>query len=161
MIVLGCLAAIGIAWSDFGKREIHIAWFGLMAFAGILYHLLQADHMLILPSILFNTLCTGLMVGSIWLYFTFKGVKQIMDKMLGWGDVVMLLVLGIWLPPQIFLLLFTGTSLLLVVFVLILQWRNRIEKEYPIPLAGALGLAYLPGLFVMISLQQQMIQGLY
>lgn len=152
MIVLGCLAALGIAWSDFGLREIHVGWFGLMGLAGIIYQSQQAEGFYLLRAIFFNLVCVGMMVGSIWVIYRLKGEKQIMDHLLGWGDVVMLLVLGIWLPPHMFLLLFTGTSLLLVSLFLVLQLRKKIRSDYPIPLAGALGVSFLPALLIMVYL---------
>lgn len=140
---IGVVAALGIAWSDFRIREIHIGWFAIMAIAGIMYQISYGtvNHM---NDMLFNGLCIGFMVGSIWLIYRMKGEAKIMDKLLGWGDVVMLIVLGIWLSPLSFLLLFTTTSLILSVGILILQRRGRISQQYPIPLAGTLAVAFIP-----------------
>ena len=143
LVLIACIASLGIAWSDFQVREIHIGWFAAVGLAGIGFQIVSKQADLVFD-IIFNGLSIALMVGGIWVTYRIKGEKQIMDKLLGWGDVAMMFAMGIWLPSLPFLMLFTATCFLVLLIIVLLQKRKKVKKDFPIPLAGALGLAFVP-----------------
>ena len=137
---LGLLAALWIAWEDFKSREINVFAFAVFGLLGLLYPQSLLDPLFYLPRIL-NLLIIAIMLGTIWLVFR-KKEGAVMDQKLGWGDVVMLLCLAIWLETESFLYLFTATTCLLVLGYFILQKSGRLAADHPIPLAGWLSISF-------------------
>lgn len=136
---LGLLAALWIAWEDFKSREINIFAFVAFGLLGLLYPQSLLDPLFYLSRI-FNLLIIGIMLCTIWLVFRNRG--PVMDQKLGWGDVVMLLCLAIWLETESFLYLFTATTSLLVLGYFLLQKSGRLASDHPIPLAGWLSISF-------------------
>ncbi|MEL6654571.1 MAG: hypothetical protein AAFQ87_27600 [Bacteroidota bacterium] len=138
---LGLLAAAWIAWEDFRNREINILAFAAFALLGVLSVPSLLSPVFYLPRLLSLSIIV-FMLGVIWLVFRRKGAA-VMDNQLGWGDVVMLLCLAIWLDTQTFLYLFTLTTSVLVIGYLILQRMGKLSTDHPIPLAGWLAISFM------------------
>ena len=136
------ISALAICWQDFRERQIHIIWMGLMAISGGLYRYVT-EGLAFLPDIWANTLIIALMVLLILIWYRLKGETQVMDHKLGWGDVVMFGVLGIWLPPFTFIFFYSGCMFLFTIIMLMAQISGRISRDFSIPLAGMLGLAFV------------------
>ena len=146
-VMLGAgLALAGlIALEDFTERRIHL-WL-MIAFCGMGI----AYTLLLHPALFWTTIATNLLlVTLIWLtvciWFRLKGETNIMDNLLGWGDVVMLVGLAVWLPPTYFVAVYFAGTLVALSAWAVLQFYKKIPEEYPIPLAGWLALVFMTGL---------------
>ncbi|MEO0468218.1 MAG: prepilin peptidase [Bacteroidota bacterium] len=135
-IGIATLSCLSIAWQDFRSRRIHMLAFLLLAGSVFLNHISWENVAL-------NWLMIAMVISIVWLFFRIKTQGPVMDKSLGWGDVVMLLCLGLWLEPVWFLGLYTVSTTLLAIIYLILQKTGRPTSDHNIPLAGYLAIAAL------------------
>ncbi len=140
-LLTGGIACLWIAIQDFHKREIHVLLLGILGLSGGITRYLEWKHFFWV-SFLSNVALILLLLGLVIAAYRLQGQGPVMDQKLGWGDVVLLLSLAPWMEPLSFLLFYslccTGLSLGFV-----LLWRlGRIQRDYPIPLAGFLALAF-------------------
>ena len=97
------------AWQDFRSREIHILPLGLMALSGILFRSFKHQWFWI-HAFMINMMMLIAMIGIIYGFYRLKGEKKIMDVKMGWGDVIFLIILGIWFDPEWFILFYSRTK---------------------------------------------------
>lgn len=138
-LTLGAGNCLATAWQDFRTREIHIIPLLLFAASGFCYRYERVGWGF-LEEWLTNVLLLSTMFGLVWLGYRFRGAKQVMDVKMGWGDVIFLFILGIWLEPFLFLFFYTANTFLLSIIFLGGRMLGIIPETYPIPLAGILGL---------------------
>ena len=135
------LAALWLTRSDFKERLVSI-W-ALIAFA-----LLGLGFQVFNPATAFLDLLPGLAVvlilwGSVWIIFRLRGHKQIMDQVLGWGDVCMFVALACWFPSAYLILFFCLNFVLASLIFGVLLLTKKIPREFPVPLAGILGIGFV------------------
>lgn len=141
-LIAGMLAAAWIAKEDFTTRTIPLYAFGLFALLGTLYQYQKVGLSFWQP-FLINGGIVAFMLILVFIIYRIKSREGVMDRVLGWGDVVMLLCLGLWLDPTVFLYLYTLTTCGLVLGYAFLQRAGKLPPNHPIPLAGWLGLAFI------------------
>jgi hypothetical protein len=141
-MLVGWTACVGIALADFRFREIHLFWLVVFGLAGGMARF-QIWGPLFWTNWLTNILLTFFLLGVVLLFFRLRDGGKVMDVKLGWGDIVMLLALASWLHPLHFVLFYTCTVSLLCLGFLLLWQAGKIKRDYPIPLAGFLALAFL------------------
>ena len=129
------------AWQDFRSREIHILPLGLMALSGILFRSFKHQWFW-LHAFMVNMMMLIAMMGIIYGFYRMKGEKNIMDVKMGWGDVIFLIILGIWFDPEWFILFYSLNTLILSMVFTIARAMKLISANYPIPLAGILGISF-------------------
>lgn len=140
--VSGAVFCLLIAWEDFRFREIRWFWFLLFGGLGIMQGImtLGSDYFGIhLPGLVM----IALMIGLVVLYFRLKRNGPVMDSFLGWGDVIMLIALVLWLEAQAFLLFYVVGLSLTVLYYGLMQRLKKLPKDHPIPLAGILAIAFV------------------
>lgn len=140
-LTLGAGNCLLTAWQDFRYREIHILPLGLFALGGVCYRLSE-DGWGFPGDWLVNLVLLATMLSIVWLVYKLRGTKKVMDVKMGWGDVIFLIILGIWLKPFWFLLFYSTNTFLLSVIFLFGRMAGLIEETYPIPLAGILGCTF-------------------
>ncbi len=128
----------GIFFQDIKSRAVYWFWFPLLigAFLGeqLLQHapitiLLQnwfADMLFLLPQFLLLTL-----------YFCLKERRwvNLTDGLLGWGDVLLLICIGVYFPLMAFILFYLASLVLIVLSWLVWQAISKNSSQ-EIPLAG-------------------------
>ncbi|MCB9235611.1 MAG: hypothetical protein H6581_28400 [Bacteroidia bacterium] len=148
-ICTGILCCSIIAWTDFTRRSIWLIPMLTLFIAGFAF---RHQHGLITLIIDFawNLLFVAIILGGVLLIYRFMGVKKVMDRKLGWGDIIMLGAISSWLDPAGFLLFYEASMLITLVLFLLLKLFLRLPEKYPIPLAGTLALiliAFVPFYF--------------
>ncbi|MEL7531380.1 MAG: hypothetical protein AAFN10_08745 [Bacteroidota bacterium] len=141
LMILGIVLAGLIAWQDFRDREIHAYLLGLFGLLGGFFSMLERGLEGIV-SLGVNGLLVSLMLASVWLIFRLKDRQAVMDVKLGWGDVVMLYALACWWEPMAFLTYYSISVFGLSLVFVSAQMLNKLPKQYPIPLAGALAISF-------------------
>ncbi len=139
--IIACLCGIAIFWQDIKTREIHILPVLLLAGSGLLFHWKKLGKTALL-SFGINLSFVACMLLCVLVIYRLKGEKQIMDRMLGWGDIVTLAALAAWMEPPRFLFFYTAATVLIATAFGMLRWVGRVDPAYPIPLAGWLSLLF-------------------
>lgn len=141
LISLGFLAAIGIAWQDFRFRQIHILLLIALGLAGLALPTHYVAERLQETLINFGLICFIFLFLFLILRFSHQG--KIMDRMLGWGDVVMLFSLACWFGTFDFLCFYTFSTVLLSLGFGFALSLKKIKRNFPIPLAGAWAICFV------------------
>ncbi len=136
IVIVTCLL---IAWQDFRTREIHIAPLILLGVTGLMT-MWRAESV----GFLVNGGIIGALLLVIHLVYFLKGERQVMNRLLGWGDVWVLVAVGCWLDPQGFVWFYCLASAWIALGTLTLLRLKRIDKNYLIPFAGWLCIAFVP-----------------
>ncbi|MEZ4776121.1 MAG: prepilin peptidase [Bacteroidia bacterium] len=140
-LTLGAGNCLLTAWQDFRYREIHILPLGLLALGGVCYRC-NEDGWGFAGDWMINLAFLATILGVVWVVYRVRGTEKVMDVKMGWGDVIFLMILGIWFKPFWFLLFYSVNTFFLSVFFLIGRMTGLIPKTYPIPLAGILGITF-------------------
>lgn len=130
--------ALMIAYQDFKERLISVWLIGLLSLmnAGItVYH---RGFVQVLQNLAFLGAYLLFSYTILLLYFYLKTKRWggILDHMIGWGDVWLMVGLGLGLDPEIQLFFFTGCFVFAMIVFLFLK-ENRT-----VPLAGVMALGY-------------------
>ncbi len=137
--VVGGLSCLLIAYEDIRSRTVSVVWLVAFGLAGLGFQLAYSQP---LWDIAWNLVLLGFIIGIILLFYRLKGQK-VMDRALGWGDVVMLIGLAMWFDTAGFLGFYVVSTLLISFIFLTLRAFKRIPKDYPIPLAGFMAIMWL------------------
>ena len=137
-LIAGILFAI--SWIDFNTYQIPLLFIIVSAIVAIFGVLLE------LTSI--KSAVYGVVVGSI-IPMTLIGLTYLITKRqgMGYGDIQLGFVLGVWLGPVRMALTLFGASLLSLVVWLVLSAINGFERDRALPFAPYLAIAGL-GTFV-------------
>ena len=123
-----------IAYEDFRFRAVHWYWLVIL-FLGVIYFFpFQLFHSLA------NLCLCGIQFLFLKLYFSIKENKKtvIIDKYIGWGDILMILILCLLFNfyNMVFFIVISFSLTLLVFYVV----SSFSKKQETIPLAGALSI---------------------
>jgi hypothetical protein len=140
-IITACISCLWIALEDFKTREIHIYPFLLLILSGLGYQYLTIKWKA-WESFSLNLTILGFIFFSIIFLYRLKGEKQIMDTKMGWGDWIFLLGLASWLEPQFFILFYAISTVGITIIVSCIKLYRAFPENYPIPLAGILGVLF-------------------
>lgn len=145
-IVLGIalLSTLWIIRDDFKYRLIHIAPFILLGVSGLAWQGLRKGWAF-LPELGFSLLIISLLLGGMSLWHWIRQREQVIGHKFGWGDVLMMGVVSIWLPPLVFLYAYTGLLLLLSLLYLLLHKLKKMNVQHSVPLAAWMGMALIFG----------------
>jgi len=135
MLLLGVIIIflVLIAYQDYTERAVSFWVFPLLAGLFITHNLADIS----IQEYLFNTginlsFCVlQYIVLSLYFSIKHKQVIQITDKFLGWGDIVMALVLCLAFPPLVSFLFFFVSLLVATILGIYLHYHHKT-----IPLAG-------------------------
>jgi len=141
-LLIASICGITIFWQDIKTREIHLIPVLLLAATGLNYSWSTSGKTALI-SFLINLAFLTCMLLSVVFIYRIKGEKRIMDRMLGWGDVLTLVALAAWMEPPLFLFFYTASTLLIGLACSMLTWIGRVDAAYPIPLAGWLSLLFI------------------
>lgn len=140
-LLIASICGITIFWQDIKTREIHLIPILILAVTGLNHNWSQVGKIALI-SFLINLAFLTCMLLSVVLIYRIKGEKKIMDRMLGWGDVLTLVALAAWMEPPHFLFFYTASTLVIGIVFSLLTWVGRVDATYPIPLAGWLCLLF-------------------
>lgn len=142
LYISGAICCLLIAREDFRFREIRWLWFLLFGGLGVALGINKWGSAY--PEIHYpGLLMVLIMIGLVVMYFRLRRKERVMDSFLGWGDVVMLLALVLWLEVQAFLFFYVAGLSLTVIYYGLMQYFKKLPKNHPIPLAGILALAFI------------------
>lgn len=139
---LGFIAALIIAYQDVKDREIHIAAFGLFFMGAISYAFFSGNDEFISNSLI-NLGLVAIILAILFLIWRIKGSPIRIDQQLGTGDLVMLVALCLWFSPEEFILFYAFSCAALSLMAILLLRIKKIDKDYPIPLAGGLAIFFM------------------
>jgi hypothetical protein len=149
-IAIGILVCLGfIIGQDFRSRAISI-W--PLIILGILCTINAIDsytYTVLFENITINFLILGLLLCTVFIYHALKTgkISNIFRHSLGLGDLLILVILGIYFTPLLFVL-FTVSSCLLVLLYSTFQYLIKTKQVIPtIPLAGYFALFF--GIFIL------------
>jgi prepilin signal peptidase PulO-like enzyme (type II secretory pathway) len=145
-LIAGILFAI--SWIDFNTYQIPLLFIivsAIVAIFGVLFELASI-----------KSAVYGVVVGSI-IPLTLIGLTYLITKRqgMGYGDIQLGFVLGVWLGPVRMALTLFGASLLSLVVWLVLSAINGFERDRALPFAPYLAIAGL-GTFVGSALSLSM-----
>lgn len=147
----GIIVSLLIGYEDFKSRHIHIISFVIFGLLGILYRYHEQANVL-WKELGINHVGILFIVAGIKLFASFKKAGPVMDRQLGWGDIVMWSCLACWLSPLEFVYFFTICTGLLACIYSLMQGLGWVSAKYPIPLAGWMG-----GIFSVYQVMMQFI----
>lgn len=140
-LLIAGICGMTIFWQDMKTREIHLVPLVFLAATGISYRWSLYGKTTLLSFVINLAFLTAMLL-SVILIYRLKGERKIMDRMLGWGDVLTLVALAAWMEPPHFLFFYTASTLLIGLSFRLLTWIGRVDAAYPIPLAGWLCLLF-------------------
>ena len=134
------LSAAIIAYQDFTARMISLWLILVFGIANTLFYLSTGELFGLIENCIFCVCYLLFMYGVILLYFYIKNKKfeKILDTQFGWGDVLVMLFIGIGLDA-VSLIYFFSMGLISSLLLSLLFFRQKKG----IPLAGLLVLNYL------------------
>jgi hypothetical protein len=140
---IAILSLFPICYQDFSTRSVHWIYFPLLTMAGIFYSL-SSTHSFsqLLYNTAFNIAFLLLQFGILKLYFIiFRGAAtRIIDRKIGWGDLLFLLAAGFFFSPGSFILFYLLSLLFSLIAAVIMMWLIS-PKHSTVPLAGLQALA--------------------
>lgn len=143
-LVILSVSLLAIVFQDLLSRS-YVWWLAPLAALGVLglsvYTIGWQD---LLRTALVNLGVITCMCLAIYGYsaIRYRSWQSPFDRLLGWGDVVFLLVLALGMSTQVFLLFIVATSLLGIVLMLLSQLSDKLRLE-TFPFAGLQALVYL------------------
>lgn len=150
MVLLGgiCLSLIAIAYLDFKFRAVYIWLFALVGLLLLLLKYLQNHTAVFTAETGLNVLFLVFQFLFLKVYFRLRTGKWkiLMDQQMGWGDVVFMFCVALYLPfLSFFIFHILSLSIVLFFTVFIPKWR---DPYFGIPLAGCQSLLF--GIWLMI-----------
>jgi len=138
LVILGC-----IVFQDFKDREVSILLLGLMFFIIILRSYFYIDFIPLIENAAINLLLCGVMLCCTKIYFLFhdKRNNRMIDKYIGKGDLITLMILSFSSSCNNFILFLLLSFLLSLIHGLVLLFLIK-KKHFTIPLAGYLTATY-------------------
>lgn len=139
----------------FQDRRYRAVYWWMYPILTILLLFLKNEHItwpLILEDGLYNLVFIGLQLFVLSLYFSFKNKKliNITQGYIGWGDILFFVALAFYLSPFNFAVFYLS-SLIVIIFFLIISGKYKSDTSYQIPLAGWQSVLFL----LMLLLQWQ------
>jgi len=134
-LIIASLCGIAIFWQDFKTREIHVFPLIGLALSGLFQHGIHVPTFTLI-SFLINLSIIAFILLSVLLIYRLRGERKIMDRLLGWGDILSLAALAAWMEPPRFMFFYCLSTLIIGLVFSVLKWIGRVDSTYPIPLAG-------------------------
>jgi hypothetical protein len=137
---------------DFRYRAVHWTLFPLLFAAFFFMHWLAGNLGNALYHFGLNLLFIGVQWSALTIYFSIKNRKliNILDRYLGWGDLLLFVVFAIAFQIEDFIFFLVGSFLLTLLIYLGKQLLLK-KSTTAIPLAGWLGIFYVLGMAVKTS----------
>lgn len=148
--VITALVLLTMAWFDFKYRLIPLWLFIVLAgvFLSIGWSSIPLVNLLLYFSV--NVIVLSILIFGVWVWFRLikHSAVNILDVYLGKGDLLFMLIVGLYFSPVLFVAfqVFSITALLFIFGLYILFAGN---SSYPVPLAG--GQALLLFVFEVIK----------
>ncbi len=140
--IVGMAAALAIAVQDFRHRWVHLGWLAIFSGAGIGMTLSNRPSAFTWDYPLNGAFCL-MLFGLTALLFRLRKKGQVMNHLLGWGDVWMLVALACWFRTEDFLLFYLISTIGTLFGVMMVRLTGGMPSTQTIPLAGAWALWFL------------------
>jgi hypothetical protein len=147
MLISGVLLG-AIAWQDFHERVVSVWLLALLAMTELLLGCLRSGLESLLWQTAQNAVITFSLLIIVWIYVIVKNRKwmNLFKNGFGSADLILLLILGMFFSPFIFVLFMLTGFILTLVFSLFIRLANS-SGEKTIPLAG-----YLAGWTILVMI---------
>ncbi|MEO0583774.1 MAG: prepilin peptidase [Bacteroidota bacterium] len=139
--ILGLGTAGFICLSDIRTRQIHIGLFLALLMLGVI-NIYFGETTYTLWDNFGNLLLTSTIIAVVWIASRLRGHQQVMDKLIGWGDVAMLVGLSCWFSFQGFIWFYAWSTCLIAILVLVSHLLRFPHQQKGVPLAGYWALAF-------------------
>jgi hypothetical protein len=158
-LILAVICLVMIAWEDFAERQVHWSYFPILAGAGGV-HAYEELHSM--GKLAINAGCN--LAFLIIQFLLFRGyffirktaMLSIIDRKIGWGDILFLLAAAFFFSPVNFVLFYLY-SLLFSLMVSLLWSRYKRSAFGSIPLAGLQSVFLLLYIFVANYLHHSLV----
>ncbi len=138
------VSLIGIGVQDFKYFAISWIWIPVLVTLGVLEGISILPAEILFQDYTMNLAFLGLQIVVIFIWFSFRQKKlvNLNRDVLGWGDILFLMVLAFYFSFVNYLIFVIGTTLLISIsYLIIRKFTNKSENR--IPLAGAMALCLL------------------
>lgn len=133
---LACCLIIGM--QDIRSRQISLWPVLLLLLVGFVFRI-HLPLAILMTDFGLNVAFVALLIGILIVYFRLRGKKQVLDHLIGWGDILFLIAAGAWFSLEYYLLFYALSVLLALTLSLLYFAIKRIDAaSYPIPLAAYL-----------------------
>ena len=132
-----------VTFMDFRRRSIWLWPMLLLWMAGFGFRH-QDGALSLLQDFAWNFLFVIAILLGVLIVYRLFGVKKVMDRKLGWGDIIFLTAIASWFDPAGFLLFYEASLVITLFIFLFLKIIRRNPGNYPIPLAGTLAALLIP-----------------
>lgn len=127
-----CLCYLGVlAVEDIRKRRIPVWLLGISAVSALVYQGIERE----IPAVLW---LSGAAVGIIFLI-----ISKVTEEALGYGDSVLIGILGIYLGIWQLICLLVTAFFLAALYAVIIMMRHKFRKKAAFPFVPFLGTAYV------------------
>ena len=140
--ILSILLLAGIAIQDFRSRSISVWLLQAIVVTMLMAAIGRAEiSVLLYPDFTINVALLTFQLVVLWLFVSFrrKAWTNIINSHIGAGDILLLVCLTPFFSPVNYFVLFTTSSILALLMVLLMRVLKQKTEEY-IPFAGVLGL---------------------
>lgn len=133
------ISSIAIAWQDFKDRLISVWLIVAFAVLSLVHYLSSNNYYQFFENGLFLILYLGFSYVVLTLYYFLKNkrIERIVDSKIGAGDILLMIVTGSCLEPNVVIVFFTTC------FVLTLVYKWIFIKTKSLPLGGILATSFL------------------
>ncbi|UIR54625.1 hypothetical protein LZQ00_10095 [Sphingobacterium sp. SRCM116780] len=148
-VTICCCCLFAIGYLDFKIRAVYVWLFAFLALLLLLLKQQESRAILMDEQVGINLFFLFLQFAVLQVYFRIKtGTwQQLMDKKIGWGDMVFLLCMALYLPFLSFFVFYILSLLIVLILTALLpRWRN---VKIGIPLAGCQALLF--GLWLILQ----------
>lgn|ERR1035437_3757971 len=135
--ILACLVMLAIAYQDFKYRAIHWLLFLLICVLFIIDALTSMSLIQYAKNVYYNLILIVFQLTLLYLFYVIKGrnLKSILNKIIGTGDVLFILLLSLFFSWHSFLFYYIGGLVFSIIIWLLLKHLLIIEEEF-VPFAG-------------------------
>ena len=135
--ILACLVMLAIAYQDFKYRTIHWFLFLLICVLFIIDALTSMSLILYAKNVYCNLILIAFQFSLLCSFYVIKGrnLKLIVNKIIGTGDILFILLLSLFFSWHSFLFYYIGGLVFSIIIWLLLKHILIIEEEF-VPFAG-------------------------
>lgn len=140
MLILQLMALLCLGfifYQDMRYRAVYWLCFPFLCFLFLAIKQQQGILAELLAQVFYNLLFLSSQLLLLWVYLSIKNRRAVYmtQQYLGWGDILFLITLSLYLSPANYVLFYVG-SLMVIISFLLVQRKIQTKTNPEIPLAG-------------------------
>lgn len=144
--ILAAIAGINVlvAYQDFKNRLISAWIIPVLIVLFVAFQWISDDLIFLKEHLLLNLVYLGIIMLGIILYsyLKFKAFVNPFDKLIGWGDILLILTFAFVFETKSFIVFVTLSSILSLVLAIVIKFKSP-EKKIQFPFAGMMSIVFL------------------